>query len=320
MRRLALALVPLLSACGLFFPEQDDSGDEAGIEDADVFVAVGDQGALLSSPDGVAWTTRTSGVSVTLRDVAYGAGTFVAVGNAGVILTSTNGLDWLSGSSPSSRDLHAVVWHSDRFYAVGGDYSAGAETLTSQDGTTWVRPDLPAPQHLLTDIASNGALLVAAGNYRSDLQSYGLFAWVPDVGWQTRIDAGGSGTKYDAVADGYPAFALIGANVAATTTDGVTWLPTAISAAPPMHALVYSPLGWVAAGDAGTVLTASDAFLWTAHATPVTGALRGVTTDGSLTIAVGDSGTIVTSVDNTTWVAATSPLAVNLQAVTHPRE
>ena len=52
------------------------------------FVAVGDTGTILTSPDGVAWDSRTSGTSNLLVGVTYGNGTFVAVGSNGTILQS----------------------------------------------------------------------------------------------------------------------------------------------------------------------------------------------------------------------------------------
>jgi hypothetical protein len=325
MRSLALALAPfVLSACGFFLPPADEeTGDEGG-DPEDMFVAVGDQGALMSSPDGQTWTTRTSGVGSTLYDVTYAAeiddGLFVAVGQAGKILTSVNGLDWSAASSPSSRDLRAVTWHFDRFYAVGGDYSAGAETLESIDGTTWTRPEVTAPLHLLTDLVSNGYSLVALGLYQSDLQTFGLFTWDATAGWIQRIDGSLTGARYDAVATGYPAFALVGASTSATSNDAVNWTPVPIFNAPPMHALVYSGLGWVAVGDGGGVLTSPDALTWTTRATPATVPLRGVTTNGGIYVAVGDGGTLLSSADGATWTALASPLDFNIQAVTHPRE
>jgi hypothetical protein len=53
-----------------------------------LFVAVGWNGAILTSPDGVTWTQRTSGTGNGLNGVAYGNGRFVAVGRGGTILTS----------------------------------------------------------------------------------------------------------------------------------------------------------------------------------------------------------------------------------------
>lgn len=52
------------------------------------FVAVGASGAILTSPDGLAWTGRLSGTAGTLSGVAFGNGVYVIVGGAGVILRS----------------------------------------------------------------------------------------------------------------------------------------------------------------------------------------------------------------------------------------
>jgi hypothetical protein len=73
------------------------------------FVAVGRNGTILTSPDGVGWTQRTSGTSNHLNGVTYGNGLFVAVGERGAILTSPDGVNWTlrtSGTAtPLRRDL-----------------------------------------------------------------------------------------------------------------------------------------------------------------------------------------------------------------------
>jgi len=69
-----------------------DSEIEAELDDITygngTFVAVGDWGTILTSPDGVKWTKRTSGTKSDLHGVTYGNGIFVAVGGVGTILTS----------------------------------------------------------------------------------------------------------------------------------------------------------------------------------------------------------------------------------------
>jgi photosystem II stability/assembly factor-like uncharacterized protein len=55
------------------------------------FVAVGYQGTILYSVDGIAWEPRTSGTSMYLNGVTYGNSTFVAVGDHGTILISIDG-------------------------------------------------------------------------------------------------------------------------------------------------------------------------------------------------------------------------------------
>ena len=51
-------------------------------------MAVGRNGTILTSPDGVSWTAQTSLTSNALYAVTYGNNTFVAVGMYGTILTS----------------------------------------------------------------------------------------------------------------------------------------------------------------------------------------------------------------------------------------
>src|SRR5437773_11108425 len=62
-----------------------------------VFVAVGANGTVMSSPDGRAWTQRPSGTIQFLESITYGNGTFVAVGDF-TVATSTNGLIWTQQS------------------------------------------------------------------------------------------------------------------------------------------------------------------------------------------------------------------------------
>ena len=282
-------------------------------------VAVGDGGTLLSSPDGATWTRRTGGTDLTLYDVAHGGGHFVAVGQAGKILESLDGLAWRVASSPSSRDLRAVVYHFDRFVAVGGDYSVGAETLESRDGVTWTRPDLPAPLHLLTDIASDGASLVAIGHEGADRQTFGAFTWAEGAGWQQRIDGGLSNFGFNAVAAGTPAFAMIGLGSAVTSLDAIDWTYAPIFQGTAMRGLTYAGTGWIAVGDAGQVLLSPDAAQWSLYASGVAVDLQGVASDGGLHVAVGGAGTILASTDGVLWIAQASGATEALHAVTYPR-
>src|SRR5690606_19386759 len=64
-----------------------------------LFVAVGDNGAIVTSPDGINWTSRVSGTALSLRSVARTGDKLVAVGighnSLGVgVLVSSNGVAW----------------------------------------------------------------------------------------------------------------------------------------------------------------------------------------------------------------------------------
>ena len=73
------------------------------------FVTVGESGTILTSSDGVTWTSRTSGTSDKIREVTYGNSSFVTVGDNGTILTSTDGTSWTLRTSGTSEDLRGVL-------------------------------------------------------------------------------------------------------------------------------------------------------------------------------------------------------------------
>ena len=75
-----------------------------------IFVAVGNSGTILTSSDGISWTSRTSGTSSGIEGVTYANSTFVAVGNGMIILTSTDGTSWTSRSSGINRDLYGITY------------------------------------------------------------------------------------------------------------------------------------------------------------------------------------------------------------------
>jgi hypothetical protein len=124
-----------------------------------LFVAVGEGGTILTSPDGVTWTQRTSGTGMALRrdlrerplrggggslgrhhphlpgrgdldgrtsgtgywldGVTYGNGLFVAVGDGGTILTSPDGVNWTQRTSGTGNWLFGVTYGNGLFVAVG---------------------------------------------------------------------------------------------------------------------------------------------------------------------------------------------------------
>ena len=77
---------------------------------AATFVAVGVNGSLVTSPDGITWTTQNPLPSTSLNAVTYGH-QFVAVGNGSSIFTSIDGLTWLPTQNYSALlpNLYAVM-------------------------------------------------------------------------------------------------------------------------------------------------------------------------------------------------------------------
>lgn len=90
------------------------------------FVAVGTNGTLLTSTDGLTWTLRTPISTKNMNAVTYG-GQFVAVGDAGSIYSSADGITWLAQSSGTLNDLNAITRTNSGYTAVG----AAGTLLTS---------------------------------------------------------------------------------------------------------------------------------------------------------------------------------------------
>jgi hypothetical protein len=99
-----------------------------------LFIVVGDNGKIITSPNGVAWTSRTSGVAPTqLLGVASNGTIAVAVGATGTIITSPDGITWTTRTSGVVVSLGDVVWNGSLFIVAG----SSATILTSPDGITW---------------------------------------------------------------------------------------------------------------------------------------------------------------------------------------
>jgi hypothetical protein len=96
------------------------------------------------------------------RAVTAGAGQFVAVGWNGNILTSSDGLQWTRrrGDSPSDEEWWSVIYAGGRFVAVGFSYDMTI-AATSTDGTEWDNVAL-APWTSPRNIAYGNGMYVAA--------------------------------------------------------------------------------------------------------------------------------------------------------------
>ena len=97
------------------------------------FVAVGNEGLVMMSPDGRLWCIDESGTDDRLRGITYGNRIFVAVGYVGTIITSRDGQNWVSQKSDTETRLQSVAYGDGHFVAVGWNRTV----LTSTNGTKW---------------------------------------------------------------------------------------------------------------------------------------------------------------------------------------
>ena len=102
------------------------------------FVAVGANGTIITSINGISWSTKTSGTTNNLRRIIYDSvhDLYIAVGDAGTIITSNDAITWTTRTSGVTANLNGIgLWAGTTTYiAVGQSGTA----LTSQNGITWV--------------------------------------------------------------------------------------------------------------------------------------------------------------------------------------
>lgn len=116
-----------------------------------LFVAVGESGAIVTSPDGNVWTPRVSGTTDRLPAVVFGNGRFVATcaNRSTPAITSADGISWTpvtvtdgNGAPADSSAFNSIAFGGGRFLAGGG-----ADIMGSLDGISF-QIIIPAPYPL----------------------------------------------------------------------------------------------------------------------------------------------------------------------------
>ena len=101
-----------------------------------LWVAVGDSGTILTSPDGVTWTARVSGTTNPLRDVIFAQGKFVACALVG-FLESTDGITWSAVPFAGQTNFltKRIAYANNTWVVLTGN--SGNAVWTSEDFKNW---------------------------------------------------------------------------------------------------------------------------------------------------------------------------------------
>jgi hypothetical protein len=182
------------------------------------------------------WTMTDTKVQHELLAVAYGAGQYVAVGNGGTIVTSPDATTWTQRQSGTTVSLLSIVYGGDQFVVVGGDPGTKATIVTSKDGLSWSLVDI-GMTNLLRGVTYGAGLFVAVGGTRPDysiiLSSEDGIKWETRLTFDPGLTNPFDATAYTTVAYGNGQFvALAPGSIGgrqASSPDGITWTrhPTA---------------------------------------------------------------------------------------------
>jgi hypothetical protein len=197
--------------------------------DGQVFIAVGDGGAVFTSVDGIDWVARESATDDGLSAIAAFGSDIYAVGGSAVLLSTDHGETW----SVIGQDLpgNVVAANSTQVIAFGvvGDMFAPLIMSSEDRGETWQTIVI---SWWISDLIYRDGLFVAAAHTSPISGSI-----VPCVIVST------DGKQWNEI--------LVGEEVA------------------PLRAVFYADSQFFVAGDEGTVFSSFDAFNWTELSTPL---------------------------------------------------
>ena len=273
------------------------------------FVAVGQNGKMAYSTNGITWTAAadstiwdyTSGTSTTIykssiNAIAYGGGKFVAGDARGKMAYSADGVSWTavadSTFGTSNNAIYSIAYGGGRFVAVG------QKVAYSNDGVTW------------TAVSGSGlgtAQAIAYGNGRF-VAAFGIvdMAYSTDgVSWTAASINGFNIYSIAYGSDGYGGSRFVaGASSGdmAYSSTGRDWTDVednTFGIFDTIRAIAYGNGGFVAGGS-GKMAYSMDGVNWTAVAdsTFVSSSIYAIAYGGGKFVAGGSFGTMAYSSDS----------------------
>ncbi|WP_260989904.1 S-layer homology domain-containing protein [Paenibacillus xylanexedens] len=271
-----------------------------------MYVAVGTNGTVLTSSDGLNWMTRTVGTAIQLNGVAYSNGTYVAVGQGGKILTSSDGVSWIIRDSGTTNELRTVNYINGSYFAVG----ANGTILTSSDGVNWTSQASGTTQFIFAVNYFNG-MYIAVGSVGTILTSSDGVSWTNRSPGTTNSLLGVSYANGTYVVVGQSGTIL-------TSSDGTNWTSRSSGTTNNLVGFVYANGTYVAVGVGGTIVTSSDGVSWLTRTSGTANNLAGLNYINGTFIAVGYGGTILASSDGSSWTSPLSSVTPNhLLGISH---
>ncbi|HEV8540814.1 MAG TPA: hypothetical protein VGR78_00340 [Verrucomicrobiae bacterium] len=270
-------------------------------------VAVGDNGAIYSTADGVNWGRRGS-FTTWLRNVAYGNGSFVAVGENGFVAMSADGKNWNQQKAITSAHLNKAAFLNNRFWILG---EAGV-LLTNDARNVFAMVNLGVTNTLFA-IAGNTNEVVIAGDSVALLGNLQNGTWTPQADASTPTLAP-LWPYYSAVWDGR-LFLLGGRSgmqvegYRTNSTSPIGWYTDTQATRNWLWSAMRAPDFYAAAGAAGTIVTSLDGIDWTQEVVPSgvqSEVLLGIGGNTNLLIAAGSTGTVLRSRNTFTNVVSTN--------------
>ena len=296
--------------------------------DGNQYIAVGQYGLIMTSPDGEDWTIRRQRKAQPLMDCCASPLGIVAVGLDGLVLRSDDGVDWVPSFIPGT-DLHAITYAQGLFIVVGDS----GKIYTSVNADTWLLRDSHTTVDL-SDVCLGAGQFLAVGSDGTLCSSVNGATWTATDGLLGIIEdfyfvrqlndqvviTGNHGTvlfspdgstwhSRPTLSVGFPntsAFAIdelffvYAHHVFFWSEDGTNW--QSVSASPQEVQDVFVVNHTVlAVGGGGRIHSSDNGLIWEFKSTAWDKDLYTITYGMNQFLAVGPNGQIMTSPDGETW-------------------
>jgi hypothetical protein len=276
------------------------------------WVLAGDIGTILSGTGGD-WAQAPGVPNSGLRGIAVRPGLVATSGSNGVVMTSPNGVAWSQANSGTTE----ILWGGT---AVGSElWLSGRQStvIRSGDGATWSPvPTSPAPtdstvapRPLLWQLASDGARVVAVGDFGAILEG--------DAGGLTAV-ASPTDEILRGVAFGAGRWVAVGSGGKVLYSgDGRDWALGSAQTTADLRGVAFTGSRFVAVGDQSTVISSKDGRTWRTEVTAMPCALLGVAHGQGRYVAVGGAGKELLSLDGKDWESLGRTTSADLYGIDH---
>lgn len=247
---------------------------------SDLWVAVGNDSKIATSPDGINWTQRDVtaifGGGAEIKGVAYGGGVWVIVSsNDKIAISDDGGVTWIEKTPDPAMMWFTDVAYGNSIFAVTGAGSNKTVQTSIDGGITWIAQ--------ITGIASfSKSIGYDSLNNLWVINGYGGdIVTSPDtINWTDRGNVVGQYT-YGIAHNQIDLWVCVCYNGIYTSPNGIDWIKRYNSTT---YGAAYLNNLWIAGQRSST-----DGITWIDESIPIT--VKGVGNNGSdMWIVVGESG------------------------------
>lgn len=256
------------------------------------FVAVGDEGSVLRSSDGISWQYIPTTITNAIRAVSHGNGTFIALARGTQSATSTDtiyshdGLTWKRSNQSFTNELTKPCFGNGAFVAI----SAPTGVAVSTDATSWRYKQLG----YVRSLTFGAGQFVASGSAQSIWTSVDGSTWTERTSFMS--------PAFECLTYGSGKFVGIN-NWIYWSTDALSWNVVAWPPSLSSRGLVYGNGLFVATGPIFPLwfFTFDDNLQYIESSLAPSSLVNDIVYGSNQFVAVGQNGLILTSADGRDW-------------------